>query len=170
MSELARECKMRLYQTSVKENLNVCNVFLHLAENYVNQVKTAALLAASPYQIGGGSSFQQQGKKKKRGAPHVTTPQEYLSNPMFDSLSSSSSSSSSSGGGGGGGGGGRGRGGFIGRRTWNLHHLQPSSSSSSLSPYSDRGTIVLRPLSHLKKKQRSLSMRLPDVAQGCKVL
>ena len=31
---------MRLYRTSVKEDTNICNVFQHLAENYVNQVQT----------------------------------------------------------------------------------------------------------------------------------
>jgi hypothetical protein len=29
---------MRVYRTSVKEDINVGNVFQHLAENYVNQV------------------------------------------------------------------------------------------------------------------------------------
>jgi hypothetical protein len=29
---------MRLYRTSVKEDLNVGSVFQHLAENYVNKV------------------------------------------------------------------------------------------------------------------------------------
>ena len=31
---------MRVYRTSVKEDINVGNVFQHLAENYVNQVKS----------------------------------------------------------------------------------------------------------------------------------
>ncbi len=35
---LAAECNMRLYRTSVKEDLNVGSVFQHLAENYVNKV------------------------------------------------------------------------------------------------------------------------------------
>ena len=30
---------MKLYRTSVKEDLNVAVVFQHLAENYVNKVK-----------------------------------------------------------------------------------------------------------------------------------
>ena len=47
VSSLARDCGMRLYQTSAKENLNVCNVFLHLAENYVNQEKSRAMAAAA---------------------------------------------------------------------------------------------------------------------------
>ena len=40
MERLAKECKMRLYRTSVKEDLNVSGVFQHLAENYVNKVKS----------------------------------------------------------------------------------------------------------------------------------
>ena len=35
---LAGEAGMRLYRTSVKEDLNVGSVFQHLAENYVNKV------------------------------------------------------------------------------------------------------------------------------------
>ena len=35
---LAAECNMKLYRTSVKEDLNVAVVFQHLAENYVNKV------------------------------------------------------------------------------------------------------------------------------------
>ena len=35
---LAQRCHMRLYRTSVKEDINICNVFQHLAENYVNKV------------------------------------------------------------------------------------------------------------------------------------
>ena len=46
---------MRLYQTSVKEDINICNVFLHLAENYVNQVKSRAAAAApAAFAIGRG--------------------------------------------------------------------------------------------------------------------
>ena len=35
---------MRVYRTSVKEDINVGNVFQHLAENYVNQVSLEQLL------------------------------------------------------------------------------------------------------------------------------
>ena len=35
---LARDLGMRLYRISVKDNLNIHGVFLHLAENYVSQV------------------------------------------------------------------------------------------------------------------------------------
>ena len=40
VERLAKECRMRLYRTSVKEDLNVGSVFQHLAENYVNKVKS----------------------------------------------------------------------------------------------------------------------------------
>ena len=36
---LSRELNMRLYRTSVKDDLNVSVVFQHLAENYVNKVR-----------------------------------------------------------------------------------------------------------------------------------
>ena len=36
---LAAEAGMRLYRTSVKDDLNVGSVFQHLAENYVNKVE-----------------------------------------------------------------------------------------------------------------------------------
>ena len=35
---LAADCNMKLYRTSVKEDLNVAVVFQHLAENYVSKV------------------------------------------------------------------------------------------------------------------------------------
>ena len=39
VERLAKELQMRLYRTSVKEDLNVGGVFQHLAENYVAKVK-----------------------------------------------------------------------------------------------------------------------------------
>ena len=42
--KLAKECKMKLYRTSVKEDLNVAVVFQHLAENYVNKVSNLYIL------------------------------------------------------------------------------------------------------------------------------
>ena len=41
---LAAECNMKLYRTSVKEDLNVAVVFQHLAENYVNKVSRMFLM------------------------------------------------------------------------------------------------------------------------------
>ena len=40
VERLAKEFNMRLYRTSVKEDINVDDVFQHLAENYVNKVKS----------------------------------------------------------------------------------------------------------------------------------
>ena len=37
---------MRLYRTSVKEDLNVSVVFQHLAENYVNKVGTTSVTSS----------------------------------------------------------------------------------------------------------------------------
>lgn len=37
---MARDYRMRLYRTSVKEDLNVAAVFQHLAENYVNRIRS----------------------------------------------------------------------------------------------------------------------------------
>ena len=41
---LSRELNMRLYRTSVKDDLNVSVVFQHLAENYVNKVSVIILI------------------------------------------------------------------------------------------------------------------------------
>jgi len=51
---LASESNMLLYRTSVKEDLNVGTVFQHLAENYVNQVKSYDVIDSSfpSFQIG----------------------------------------------------------------------------------------------------------------------
>ena len=49
---LSRELNMRLYRTSVKDDLNVSVVFQHLAENYVNKVsdpKISLFLGATPH-------------------------------------------------------------------------------------------------------------------------
>ena len=117
---------MRLYRTSVKEDLNVSGVFQHLAENYVNKVKSfsepstqSSQHGSALFQIGasniGVSRTRQQGPlyitrppDRSRYVPSslYTTPnppvprprtvnyysqssfspQDYLKNPMFDSL------------------------------------------------------------------------------------
>ena len=41
VDRLARECRMRLYRTSVKEDINVGGLFQHLAENYVNKLRSS---------------------------------------------------------------------------------------------------------------------------------
>ena len=46
---LSKECNMKLYRTSVKDDLNVGVVFQHLAENYVNKVRMLSNLL-----LGGG--------------------------------------------------------------------------------------------------------------------
>merc|ERR1712098_599975 len=42
------ECNMRLYRTSVKDDLNVGVVFQHLAENYVNKMKSTSNTDTNP--------------------------------------------------------------------------------------------------------------------------
>lgn len=67
---LAAECNMRLYRTSVKEDLNVGSVFQHLAENYVNKVKSYETMM-SPYQslqIGGTPANRQLQTNNRRPA------------------------------------------------------------------------------------------------------
>lgn len=70
MESLASRCNMRLYRTSVKEDINICNVFQHLAENYVNQVKSTLYpsysnnflplrLPPPPSQFGDGSEMSE---------------------------------------------------------------------------------------------------------------
>ena len=41
VEKMAMESRMKLYKTSVKEDLNVDLVFQHLAENYVKKVRIA---------------------------------------------------------------------------------------------------------------------------------
>ena len=41
---VAAECGMKLYKTSVKEDLNVDLVFQHLAENYVKKVTCLSVI------------------------------------------------------------------------------------------------------------------------------
>ncbi len=40
VEHLAKELKMHLYRTSVKEDVNVASVFQNLAENYVSKVNS----------------------------------------------------------------------------------------------------------------------------------
>ena len=41
VDRLAKECRMRLYRVSVKEDINVGGLFQHLAENYVNKLRSS---------------------------------------------------------------------------------------------------------------------------------
>ena len=121
MERLAKECHMSLYRTSVKEDLNVSGVFQHLAENYVNKVKSYSEPTSqnghqgSLFQIGASNvSRTRQGPLYITRPPDRTryvpnsmytpthnpmprprvnyysqssfSPQDYLKNPMFDSL------------------------------------------------------------------------------------
>jgi len=150
-SALASECGMRLYRTSVKEDINVGGLFHHLAEDYVKRTKErqqalqqGRRLPQHPRMMVIGQRQHQQHR-----APMVATnrrlavqPQDYLAGPMFDSL----------------------------RNGHNNHAWSMASPTSSEAP------IVLRPLSQLKKKKRRLAevaggIRSPLAAAGtCKVL
>ncbi|XP_059088530.1 ras-related protein Rab-23-like isoform X1 [Tigriopus californicus] len=150
---LAQECNMRIYRTSVKEDINICNVFQHLAENYVNQIRSSVFLhnrfplhpahlshSTSLIQIGGGlaarkhpfstASLQHEEQadhqKGVRSKGRYATPQEYLNNPMFNSLNKRSNH-------------------------WLLNDK----------------TITLKPLNTLKK--RNMHKKLP-IKTGCRVL
>lgn len=183
----AKENRMKVYRTSVKEDINVGNVFQHLAENYVQRIRMEQDLmrfdigSSGPrslsIQIGGsnevdricngstssnssnGSSnsstriFASSNRKFSSNSssgyfsltnfggvthsdgtdrthtlmpftPQYTTPQEYLNNPMFESLNNHK------------------------RLVW------PSVIGSG----SDR-TITLKPLNVLKRKKSKSSLQ-----------
>ena len=170
---------MRLYRTSVKEDINVGGLFQHLAENYVNKLRsspppTSSTSSSSAYQdsvdsglsncssgsgpmslqiqIGGhvrtppalrtsiGSTGSSSSGHSSIGGHHQynsISPQDYLANPMFDSLKE--------------------------QRRNRLYWLNPSSSS-------DHGgkTISLKPL--VVKRTRSLQRKLPPMKNGCRVI
>ena len=109
---------MRLYRVSVKEDINVGGLFQHLAENYVNKLRSSpppTSSSSSSYDSvdsmggsnGGPMSLQIQIGGHVRTPPALRTsigstgsgssghssishfsisPQDYLANPMFDSL------------------------------------------------------------------------------------
>jgi hypothetical protein len=178
----AKENRMRVYRTSVKEDINVGNVFQHLAENYVQRIRMEQDLMrfdigggprSLSIQIGGGthevnrvcngstsSNSSSSSDSSNRNfpirkfasnassgyfsltnfgsvnndhsdrhalmslAPQYTTPQEYLKNPMFESLNNHK------------------------RLVW------PSVIGNS----SDR-TITLKPLNVLKRKKSKSSLQ-----------
>jgi len=171
VDHLARECRMRLYRVSVKEDINVGGLFQHLAENYVNKLRSSpppTSSSSSSYDsvdsghasgIGGGPmSLQIQIGGHVRTPPALRTsigstgssssghssishfsisPQDYLANPMFDSLNDN-------------------------RR----HRLYWPSSSNSSSH--DNKTISLKPL--VVKRTRNLQRKLPPLKNGCRVI
>ena len=152
---------MRLYRTSVKENINVGGLFQHLAENYVNKLRSSPPpTSSSSYSsvdsgihTGGPMSLQIQIGGHVRTPPALRTsigstgsnssghssishfsisPQDYLANPMFDSLNDN-------------------------RRRHRLYW--PSHGDK---------TISLKPL--VVKRTRSLQRKLPPMKNGCRVI
>merc|ERR1712156_336934 len=178
VDHLARECRMRLYRVSVKEDINVGGLFQHLAENYVNKLRSSpppTSSSSSSYdsvdsgyhhhnhhqnghspmslqiQIGGHirtppplrTSIGSTGSNSSghSSISHFSiSPQEYLANPMFDSLNDHN----------------RRKSGF--NRYW-LHNINHSS---------DNKTISLKPL--VVKRTRSLQRKLPPIKNGCRVI
>ena len=70
VERLSKECKMSLYRTSVKEDMNVSGVFQHLAENYVNKIKSFT----DKTRLGGGvGSNGLHGETFQIGASSLTT-------------------------------------------------------------------------------------------------
>jgi len=106
--KLATECRMKLYRTSVKEDLNVGVVFQHLAENYVNQARSSRaneMLNPASLNIGGISttrlppyqtyyertrptySYRPERIRRSSNYCNMRDPcADYLNNPMFNSL------------------------------------------------------------------------------------
>jgi len=80
---LAAECNMKLYRTSVKEDLNVAVVFQHLAENYVNKVRSTDSIDSGFHSLSIGRASPSSSTQSKWGGD---TCSDYLSSPMFRSL------------------------------------------------------------------------------------
>uniref|UniRef100_A0A0K2UFP6 RAB23, member RAS oncogene family [Orcinus orca] n=2 Tax=Lepeophtheirus salmonis TaxID=72036 RepID=A0A0K2UFP6_LEPSM len=102
VDRLCHDCRMKCYRTSVKEDLNVVNVFQHLAENYVHyylnqledysnglsQIGVTKPIIKKPNTNTSSNKtnkypFSYKNISYTRGS---FTPQDYLNNPMFDSL------------------------------------------------------------------------------------
>jgi hypothetical protein len=174
---------MRLYSTSVKEDINVGGLFQHLAENYVNKLRSSpppTSSSSSSYdsvdssgpihrsisssnngpmslqiQIGGHGGHQYfrtppalrtsigstgSGSSGHSSISHFSSyvsPQDYLANPMFDSLNDN-------------------------RRHRRLYW--PSKMMTS----NENKTISLKPL--VVKRTRSLQRKLPPFKNGCRVV
>ena len=164
VDRLARDCRMRIYRTSVKEDINVGGLFQHLAENYVNKLRSSpppTSTSSSSYDSvdsglgsnhSGPMSLQIQIGGQMRTPPTLRTsigstgsgssghssishfssisPQDYLKNPMFDSLNEQ-------------------------RRNRRIY-------------WPNDKTISLKPL--VVKRTRSLQRKLPPMKSGCKVI
>ena len=174
VDHLARECRMRLYRVSVKEDINVGGLFQHLAENYVNKLRSSppptsssssscydSVDSSGHHASGSGPmSLQIQIGGHVRTPPALRTsigstgssssghssishfsisPQDYLANPMFDSLNDN--------------------------RRQRLYWPSLSNSSSSNN---DNKTISLKPL--VVKRTRNLQRKLPPLKNGCRVI
>ena len=87
---VASDCQMKLYRTSVKEDLNVDLVFQHLAENYVKKIRRSDSLDSGFHSlsIGVGVRRRQEDRTRRQryGQSYTSNISEYLNNPMFDSL------------------------------------------------------------------------------------
>ena len=99
--KLAKDCQMKLYRTSVKEDLNVGVVFQHLAENYVKKMRSTDSIDSGFHSLSIGEDIQKFATpyrrtrsvsrdryKDRRLSQHSETPliTNYLANPMFDRL------------------------------------------------------------------------------------
>jgi len=86
--KLAKECKMKLYRTSVKEDLNVAVVFQHLAENYVNKVRSTDSIDSGFHSLTIGNErvspchtrYHSSSDEESRGVPHYSEMVRYRSN------------------------------------------------------------------------------------------
>ena len=96
---MAAACRMKLYKTSVKEDLNVDLVFQHLAENYVKKVRSSDSIDSGFHSVSIGLVGQRRRRERTRSRERLRqkysgsysgsyTPSiaNYLNNPMFDRL------------------------------------------------------------------------------------
>ena len=93
--KLAKDCQMKLYRTSVKEDLNVGVVFQHLAENYVKKMRSTDSIDSGFHSLSIGEDIQKfaipyrrtrsvsRRLNQRSETPLITN---YLANPMFDRL------------------------------------------------------------------------------------
>ena len=92
---MAAACRMKLYKTSVKEDLNVDLVFQHLAENYVKKVRSSDSIDSGFHSVSiglvGHSRRRERTRSRERlrqkySASYTPSIANYLNNPMFDRL------------------------------------------------------------------------------------
>ena len=101
VERLARDYRMRLYRTSVKEDLNVAAVFQHLAENYVSRIRSYSETAFTdpplPMVQIGSSSRPAYITPSSKSVAASATGNGYLSRSSRSNNKSSSSSSPTNG-------------------------------------------------------------------------